>query len=708
MRDMKYFTPVKQAMEKAIKAILEIKRIDLLLKLTPERLEIYCRDDKGIDSLRAKGRGLLQDDPHLNHLVATRDLNEFHLKLKEKLCCYPNIDANTLKKIKCGRELFEEYNSITSANIASLSYAININQLDLLMTNFKKNWQIIEKVNSIVNTEDIIEITTSPRENYDFGVELLTDENMLTMIERGIRGGYSGLLGDRYAKANNKYMKDAKGERSDYDASKPPSYIQYIDANNLYGWSMMNKMPYNDFKWITLEELSALCSKAKSGDKAAINYNKTHGLIWEVDLQYTKEAKKKTWKYPLAPVNKEIKENELKQWQKDYRKENGIVSTNKLILDCHDKERYVVHQRVLNFYLRQGMKVAKVHRIISFREESWLKPYIEFNTAQRTIATTEFEKDIYKLLNNSFFGKTCENVRKRSNVSIETDPDKVMRMHRQCNYMSEIIFSEDITAVQMRKTSLKFDKPIFIGMTVLDEAKRCMYETYYDRVLKSFPNAVVLGGDTDSLVLYIETEDLYQDMKDHMDEFDLSEYPKDNSAYFKLKTEKERLEYKDKYGHLFTQWNEIEKCFLYSEFNKKVPGLPKDEELGYLIKEFVYLRAKQYWYSVQGKKEEKKRLKGCTKSVVKKMITGKDYKAAIGINIDGSRCHVGKLSVNMKQIQSEQHRMYIKNIHKNALDKYDDKRFICNDLITTFPFGLEDVEDEIFINGRSIAELKRM
>src|SRR5829696_544658 len=110
---------------------------------------------------------------------------------------------------------------------------------------------------------------------------------MLTMVEEGIRGGYSGLLGNRHVKANNKYVPN-------YDSTKPSSFLQYIDANNLYGWCMMQKMPYSDFKWLTIEDYEKLVQKKKDGNKAAIKYFKTHSFIWKVDLHYTKKAKLKT------------------------------------------------------------------------------------------------------------------------------------------------------------------------------------------------------------------------------------------------------------------------------------------------------------------------------------------------------------------------------------------------------------------------------
>ena len=227
-------------------------------------------------------------------------------------------------------------------------------------------------------------------------LELLTDYNMYLMFEAGIRGGYSGVLGDRYVKANNKYIPN-------YDPIEKQLYLLYLDCNNLYGDSMSQKLPIGDFKEETDE-----------------NYYKNipdgRGCIIECDLEYPDAAKLKTFKFPLAPEKKSITEDQLSSIQKKYMdiEERNLGKIPKLILDLHNKEKYIVHHKILKYYISLGLRVTKVHKTISFKEEAWLKPYIDFNTNQRKLAKTEFEKDFWKLMNNAFYGKTMENVRDRN------------------------------------------------------------------------------------------------------------------------------------------------------------------------------------------------------------------------------------------------------------------------------------------------------
>ena len=511
MRDLSYFNCIKNANDNLYTNYLKIKSLYKLKNISIEKIDIILKERNGLNNLRGMLKNLYLEDTHLNKFIIDYQLDKNNtyknlkeiIKLKIGELCKNKIDINN---IYFGKEIFREYNKLLEYNKLT---SLDLDSLDVLTTNIRQNWQIIEKVNDILKfntTDELKEIKASARSKYDFGVELLTDVNMLLMIEKGIRGGYSGLMGNRFTKANNKYLED-------YDSSKPSTFLKYIDANNLYGWSMMQKMPYGDFQWMDTAEYSKLDAKKKNGDRAAIKFFLTHKCIVDVDLEYTDECKLKTYKYPLAPESKKVKDEDLSEWQKTYKNDNHIPTSKKLILDLYDKNNYIVHERVLQTYIRLGIKTKKFNKLLVFKEESWLKPYIEFNTAQRTIATTDFEKDIYKLMNNSFFGKTCENLRNRSNTTIETDAETVMRLHRKCNYVNEIIFSEDVTAIQMRKTSIYFNKPIFIGMVVLDEAKRCMYELFYNRMLKIWPNAKLIGGDTDSLILDIETDDIYEDMK---------------------------------------------------------------------------------------------------------------------------------------------------------------------------------------------------
>ena len=207
-------------------------------------------------------------------------------------------------------------------------------------------------------------------------LELLNDYDMLMMFERGIRGGISH-ISKRYAEANNKYMKD-------YNPEKESTYIQYLDANNLYGWAMSQNIPTHGFKWmkdITVEKVMEILEKA---NHSMSNVGKK-GYIFEVDLEYPKKLWESHNDYPLAPEKIIV---------------NGV---EKLI--CHFKPRknYVVHYRSLRQYLEMGMKITTVHRGISFYQSSWIEPYIRKNTELRKLAINSFEKDFFKLMNNSFF-----------------------------------------------------------------------------------------------------------------------------------------------------------------------------------------------------------------------------------------------------------------------------------------------------------------
>ena len=170
---------------------------------------------------------------------------------------------------------------------------------------------------------------------------------------------------------------------------------------------MKQKLPYSDFKWISEEEYKI----------AQAVEDPSRGYFLEVDLEYTDDCKKKTYKFPLAPEKKVVDVKDLNKWQKDYL-EDRSPKIPKLICDLKDKKNYVIHSRLLNYYQKLGLEVTKIHRIISFREEDWLAPYIDFNTDMRTKAKTEFEKAIWKLLNNAFYGKTCEKIRNRVDVEI--------------------------------------------------------------------------------------------------------------------------------------------------------------------------------------------------------------------------------------------------------------------------------------------------
>ena len=247
-------------------------------------------------------------------------------------------------------------------------------------------------------------------------LHLLTDYDMLMMFEKGIRGGISH-ISKRYAEANNKYM-------THYDKNKPSTYIQYLDANNLYGWAMSQKLPTHGFKWINYIDIPSTIKLLEKKD------TKT-GYIFEVDFEYPKSLWEEHNDYPLAP-HKLI-----------------INKTEKLVSTFLPKTNYVLHYKNLKQDLEEGMILKKVHRGISFYQSPWMEPYIRKNTELRKEANNAFEKDFFKLMN-------IENIRKRQNVKLIDDRKKALKLSSEPNFDRATIFDKHLVAIHMKKNRSLF------------------------------------------------------------------------------------------------------------------------------------------------------------------------------------------------------------------------------------------------------------
>ena len=455
-------------------------------------------------------------------------------------------------------------------------------------------------------------------------LELLNDPDMLLMFEKGIRGGIS-IISNRYGEANNKYM----GKR--FNKNKPSKYLMHLDKNNLYGWAMNNKLPTHGFKWLT------------SGDIEKI-YENRHNLnkipcILEVDLIYPKELHDLHNDYPLCPERVKC--------------ENGV---EKLIPNLRDKKNYVLHYKALIQCLDKGMKLTRIHRGITFVESEWMKPYIDMNTELRTKAKNNFEKDFFKLMNNAVFGKTMENIRNRVNVKLVNSVEKARKLISKPNFRNRKIFSENLKSVHMKKTSLVMNKPVYLGMCILDLSKTLMYDFHYNYIKPKYGNkAKLLITDTDSFMYEIETEDFYKDISgDVKDRFDTSDYPENHPSG------------------------------IPTGINKKVLGMMKDEAAGKIIKEFVGLRAKLYSFKMD-EGEESKKSKGVKKQVVATSITHEDYKTCL---------RTGKEQLRKQNIlRSYEHEVYTEEVNKVALSAQDDKRYILSDGVHTLAWGHYKIKD---------------
>ena len=201
-------------------------------------------------------------------------------------------------------------------------------------------------------------------------LELLTDPAMLLMFEHGIRGGIIQAV-RKYATANNPYMGDK------FDPNEDTTYLQYLDANNLYGWAMSQPLPTGGFRWVDIEpnKISELATRT---DK---------GYILEIDVSYPAELHNPHNNLPFMCERMEI---------------SGV---EKLVPNLRDKKGYVVHIRALAQALKHGSILDRIHRAIELDQSAWVKPYIDFNTQLRTKAKNDFKKDFFKLMNNSVLEK---------------------------------------------------------------------------------------------------------------------------------------------------------------------------------------------------------------------------------------------------------------------------------------------------------------
>ena len=203
-----------------------------------------------------------------------------------------------------------------------------------------------------------------------------------------------------------------------------------------------------------------------------------------------------------------------------------VNKVEKLICGIEDKEKYVIHIRVLKHPLNLGLVLRKVHRVIQFNQEDCLKPYIDMNIKLRKEAKNDFEKDFFKLMNNSIFGKTMENVRKHRDIELVTTDEKRNKLVSEPNYHTTKRFSENLLAIEMKKTKVKMNKPIYLGMSILGISKMLRYKFWYDYIKPKYKDRVKLYyTDTDSFIIHLITEYFFVDISDDVKRwFDTSNY----------------------------------------------------------------------------------------------------------------------------------------------------------------------------------------
>ena len=490
-------------------------------------------------------------------------------------------------------------------------------------------------------------------------IEKITDSEMYQFLFANLRGGIT-TINRRQAKANNPYLLD-------YNENKPTTYIQYLDVCNLYGYGLQGPLPLNGFRWLSQRELKVFDLYQ---DPDAKDY-----FIVEVDLDYPKELHDAHTCYPMAVEKRCISSEELSAYNLKFleKHEEKHSSVQKLVPDLNKKSNYVCSLKNLQFFLKHGLILKKIHRVLTAHQEAWMRPFIEFNTARRSEVTSKFDKDLFKLFNNSCYGKLIEDVRKRRNVGVVKSEIRAKRLTTKPQMTNFHMIDKDATLIQSVKRVLTLDKPLACGFQVLETAKHLMLEWWYDVLKAKYGNKVTLIlSDTDSLLYMVETHDAYQDLvaDDMKDKMDLSANPDVILANGSR---------------------------LHSNANKKVVGKMADERPGEIISEVIALKSKMYsiktqsyWYPSTSPYGEEKRAKGVPKTAKKKM-THEDYRQVLKDSSTNT--------ATFRAIRSVHHINQTLELKKRALSAFDDKKYILDNGVETLSYGHYKISDEVIPEG---------
>jgi hypothetical protein len=394
----------------------------------------------------------------------------------------------------------------------------------------------------------------------------------------------------------------------------------YIDVNNLYGWAMTQKLPCGDIKWV--DSAAGIQKVTNLVRSKGVDFNAgSKGYCLEVDLEIPDSIHDKLDALPIAPITQCPPGSKVK----------------KLLLTHEPKTHYVVHCRLLQCYLALGAKLTKVHRVVSFDQDYVFADYINLNTARRKLAKNKFERDYYKLRNNSLYGKTVENLKKRRSLRLCNNPRRLVTYASSPLFRKSIPIADDLVALLMCKDTITLDRPSYIGQVILDLSKLRMYDLQYIELEKyrvQFSCEInIVAGDTDSFFLECKHVDLRTQLLPAM----IHDQLLDTSKYAVTDS-------------------------LHSMDLEDAVGKFKDESGGVLYIEWMFLRPKCY------------SLASAVPTVKAKGVNLKDtvvdHSVYMGVYEDNT-----VVSVPQSRFLSKNHQMYTVRSTKVALQCLDNKRF---------------------------------
>ena len=358
------------------------------------------------------------------------------------------------------------------------------------------------------------------------------------------------------------------------------------------------------------------------------------------------------------------------------------IPTKKLISTLNDKIKYTTHYRNLKFYLQQGMILNKVHSVFTFRQETWLKKYIEFNTQKRKETENDFEKDLFKLINNSLFGKTMESVRGRVKYEIINDDYKFLKVFSKPNVISHGRINDDTVYAQLREEVVELNKPITTGFSILDLSKLLMFDFYYNVLKPRFGNNVkLLYSDTDSFYLqFTGYDDIYKALEPLSEYLDCS----DNKKHPLYEQTKHNMKVVGKFSDdtlgkpiyecanirskmYSNKYAEMEAEYMKKHFEEKKP---KNDES-------IIINVKEIAEAMSENSNTCKKLKGIPKHIVQTIRHDDFVKCVKNEEHNSKFC-------KFSTFRSNNHEINTVEINKVGLNGFDDKRYIIDQFNNKF------------------------
>ncbi len=461
-------------------------------------------------------------------------------------------------------------------------------------------------------------------------LELIHDQEMSDLIQKSLRGGLS-------------YINKRKAEKVDKKDS-PPRSILYTDCTNLYGKAMCMALPTGGFEWMKREEIEALCLETDISDDSDTGY------FFEVDLEYPEELHEEHTSFPLAAQSLELSESDLSPYSFSCLQEIKRTSkyrAKKLTSTFYPRTNYLCHGMNLKLYLRLGLRLVRIRRAIKFRQERFIKPYIEMCSERRKTAPTEAQRDMYKLLCNSLYGKLIEGFEKRMNCMFNRDRVTALRNSSHPLFKGSVICDEDLSISFHKKPFVKMNQCWAVGFSVLELSKFWMQSIFYDEIKPAFASkggCTVLMSDTDSFLLETAMPSTDEAVEVLSNIMDTSNYDKEHR--------------------------------LYSGERAKVPGFMKNEVPKDEIELFVGLKSKTYAIKTASNGLE-----------VKAKGIPERHKCKIPLQ-EMLNCLVmtKNFSVEYKALRSVNHINQLVKSSRVAFSSFDDKRYLlCQ--VHSVPYG---------------------